>query len=185
MILRRFGIALLILLAALAVRWRMTSGTTEALGARAERDATQGSVERTLQAEREAANGTGGYDYGMVPRLVHTCHEAVRTKLRRYSFIELDEGANPDTAYIYSFVYRDQRYVGVMTVAPPPLSDDANRYPVLVPPLHGVYTVDGYAAFSMTPVRGGQPYGNASYFCRATVKGERIKVESVILRPVK
>lgn len=182
---RRLIIALLVVLAALAIRWRLTSGSAAALGARAERDAAQGSVEKTLQAEHEAATGTGRLDYNIVRRLVQTCHEAVREKLQRYRFVELDEGVALDTAYIYTFVYRDLRYVGVMKEAPTPLSNDAERYPALMPPLDGSYIVDGYAAFGMSPIGGGSQYDNRSYHCTVTVLDQRIKVKSVTLTVVK
>lgn len=188
-VLRRTLIALLAFAALAAVAWRLTIGTPAALGDLAERRAREApqeeAIARTLRAERDVVTATGTQDPRRVVKLVALCQEAVRGKLARYPYVELDEGVRPGEGYIYTFRYRDRRYVGLMKSAPRDGSEDARQYPPLHPPLSGRYDVDGYVKYSKSPLAAGSPYEHSSYTCVVTVDGTRFDVGDVEFRVVK
>lgn len=181
-ILRRILLGVLICGAATAVVWRFTWGTDRALSARAESRLDKGSAELSMQAERDEANGTGSHSYDTVTNLVTICRKKIRDEVGQFPFIAVDADIPLAEAFIYTYTYRGNRYVGVAprnSLA----GTSAATEEQLMPPLAGRYIVSGNVAYSTAPIQSSN-YQHRTYYCVANVKGVNVRVESVSLRLV-
>ncbi|MEP6885896.1 MAG: hypothetical protein ABJC66_14205 [Gammaproteobacteria bacterium] len=122
---------------------------------------------------------------GIVASLLGKCDEAIRHKLKRYAFVEIDDNVPPNQGYVFVSSYSGIRFVGHMKTAPVAGSEEAREYPPLVAPLQGAYAVDGYVAYSNEPIHGGLPYLHSTYICAAALDGDQVKIGDVDFRLVK